>query len=36
VTRVLNDRPVPMLLPTKLAASSFGDEGSLLHAYLTG
>ena len=36
VTRVLNDRPVPMLLPTKLAASSFGDEDSLLHAYLTG
>jgi hypothetical protein len=36
VARVLNDRPVPMLLPTKLAANGPGDEGSLLHGYLTG
>jgi hypothetical protein len=36
VARVFNSHPVPMLLPTEIAAGGLEEDGSLLGAYLTG
>jgi hypothetical protein len=36
VARVLNERPVPMLLPGDIVAGGLEEDGSLLEAYLAG
>jgi hypothetical protein len=36
LARALNRRPVPALLPPKLAAGGLEEDGGLLHGYLTG